>query len=109
MAHPFTLPLAVGGYDLPQQARWRRPEDDIIPEPRVGMTDWIDTDTVGPSCRVLLFDLAKSLPQRIEGQYRRHWGLAPGLWNLYFREKINLGISLKVKHKVDVAAPQDAK
>ena len=73
------------------------------------MSDWIATDRVGPSCRVLLFDLTKSLPQRIEGQYRRHWGLATGIWNLYFREKINLGISLTMKHKVDVAAPQDAK
>ena len=96
MAHPCTLPLAVGVYDLPQQARWRRPEDDTIPEPRVGMCDWIATDTVGPSRRVLLCDLAKSLPQRIEGQYRRRWGLAPGLWHLYFPGRINLGISLTV-------------
>ena len=84
MAHPFTLPLAVGGYDVPQQARWRRPEDDLILEPRVGLSDWIATDTVGPSCRVLLYDLTRSLPQRIEGQYRRHWGFTPGFRNMYF-------------------------
>ena len=26
MANPFTLPMALGGYDLPGQKRWRRPE-----------------------------------------------------------------------------------
>ena len=44
-----------------------------------------------------LFDLTRGLPQRIEGQYRRHWGFTPALWNLYFRECINLGVGLSVK------------
>ena len=26
LAHPFTLPLAVGGYDVPGKQRWRRPD-----------------------------------------------------------------------------------
>ena len=46
---------------------------------------------------VKLFDVTRGLPQRIEGQYRRNWSLAPALWNLYFRERINLGASLRVR------------
>ena len=51
---------------------------------------------------VRLFDVARGLPQRIEGQYRRNWSFAPALWNLYFRERINLGASLVVKDTVQV-------
>ena len=201
MAFPFTLPAAVGGYDVPQQPRWRRPADDEIPWPREFCNDWLsrlapcprprfDEDgeplvdpllemlgesplgaasprprfnddgemvvdpvaempdvlplcgdtkrlrfnddgelvvdpgagmlgalplcgdtkasetaparwlkeqTIGPACKVQLFDLTRGLPQRIEGQYRRHWGFTPALWNLYFRERINLGANLSVK------------
>ena len=115
MAHPFTLPLAVGGYDVPHQPRWRRPEDDDIPFPRVSLSSWFKNckecdgqhlhDRVGPACKVQLFDITRGLPQRIEGQYRRHWGITPALWNLYFRERINLGVSLNVKSKMDVRIP----
>ena len=35
-----------------------------------------------------------------EGQYRRNWSFAPALWNLYFRERINLGASLRVQDSV---------
>ena len=44
-----------------------------------------------------LFDLTRGLPQRIEGQFRRSWGFAPALWNLYFRDRVNLGASLSIK------------
>ena len=54
-----------------------------------------------------LFDLTRGLPQRIEGQYRRHWGFAPALWNLYFRECVNLGASLKVKREIKASTPHD--
>ena len=120
MAYPFTLPSAVGGYDVPQKPRWRRPEDDDLPEDRSLMKDFLqpyrssgcgyaemggrrvsssleDHLAVGPACKVKLFDLTRGLPQRIEGQYRRHWGFTPALWNLYFRECINLGVGLSVK------------
>ena len=30
LAHPFTLPLAVGGYDVPGKPRWRRPDSDLL-------------------------------------------------------------------------------
>ena len=40
MAFPFTLPSAVGGYDVPQKSRWRRPEDTDIANPRVAMHAW---------------------------------------------------------------------
>ena len=47
--------------------------------------------------KVELSDITRGLPQRIEGQYRRHWGFTPALWNLYFRERVNLGVSFSVK------------
>ena len=34
MAFPFIIPSAVGGYDVPHKPRWRRPEDDDVPEDR---------------------------------------------------------------------------
>ena len=120
MAFPFTLPSAVGGYDVPQKDRWRRPEDNEIPEDGIFMKEFLQLHrysgshsaeistgrslsslekhlAIGPACKVQLFDLARGLPQHIEGQYRRHWGFTPALWNLYFRECINLGVSLSVK------------
>eukprot|EP00959_Pyramimonas_sp_CCMP1952_P010605 222310-Pyramimonas_sp.AAC.1 len=51
---------------------------------------------MGPATTVRLFDLTRGLPQRIEGQFRRTWGFA-ALWNLYFRERVNLGASLSIK------------
>ena len=86
MAFPFTLPSAVGGYDVPGCARWRRPEDDALPEdPRSTLDEWMTSISntgkddfqpqhmaMGPACKVKLFDLTRGLPQRIEGQYRRH-------------------------------------
>ena len=52
-----------------------------------------------------LFDLTRGLPQRIEGQFRRTWGFAPALWNLYFRERINLGASLSIKRGQRLQGP----
>ena len=52
-------------------------------------------------------DLTRGLSQRIEGQYRRHWGFIPGLWNLYFRQEINLGVSLKTTTRGPDGAPGD--
>ena len=40
MAFPFTLPCAVGGYDVPQHSRWRRPEEEDIPWPRSCFPSW---------------------------------------------------------------------
>ena len=40
MAFPFTLPCAVGGYDIPHSPRWRRPEDSDVPFPRARMNVW---------------------------------------------------------------------
>ena len=125
MAHPFTLPLAVGGYDIPHQDRWRRPEDNSIPSPSVKQTNWftscqsnIDQDStavvgrtayghdkIGPACKVKLYDLTRGMPQRIEGQFRRHWGFGVAVWSLYFRERINLGVSMCVKSTFDARRP----
>ena len=139
MAFPFTLPCAVGGYDVPHHARWRRPEDADLPFPRACMDVWTKISdcneawashsvqslrasanpalhiafsgkntAVGPACEVKLFDLTRGLPQRIEGQFRRHWSFTPALWNLYFRERINLGGSLRVKSDANVQSTADA-
>ena len=98
-AFPFPLPSAVGGYDVPHKPRWRRPEDEDLPVPRAYFENWLTGGQsmkekkpgihsyVGPACKVQLFDITRGLPQRIEGQYRRHWGFTPALWNLYFRER----------------------
>ena len=61
--------------------------DSDVPFPRARMDVWIgaqNSDTkwpcshscVGPACKVQLFDITRGLPQRIEGQFRRHWGLS---------------------------------
>ena len=42
MAYPFTLPVAVGGYDVPNTPRWRRPEDEDIPWPRRVLPEWLE-------------------------------------------------------------------
>ena len=108
MAFPFTMPSAVGGYDVDRRSRWRRPENDDIAVPRVPLSAWkpcagscsiLPTEhaLVGPACQVQLADLVKGLSQRIEGQFRRHWSFIPALWNLYFRERINIGGSLQVR------------
>ncbi|CAJ1395073.1 unnamed protein product [Effrenium voratum] len=45
--------------------------------------------------RVSLLDLVKGLPRRIEAQFRQHWAFVPGLWNLYFRDRLNRQVSLR--------------
>ena len=45
------------------------------------------------------FDITRGLPRGIEGQFQRHWGFVPALWNLYARQRVNLGISLSVKNR----------
>ena len=120
-AFPYTMPSAVGGYDVPHKPRWRRPEDEDIPLPRAHIAEWLlpvsrsarmhdKSDLTqhgfeGPACKVKLFDITRGLPQRIEGQFRRHWGFTPALWNLYFRERVNLGIGLSVKRSACVDGP----
>ena len=90
MVFPFTLPSAVGGYDVPNHPRWRRPEDDDVPFPRQRLNAWSGVPTteakwlrdhsrVGPASKVKLFDITRGLPQRIEGKFRRHWGFTPAL------------------------------
>ena len=110
MSHPFTLPVAVGGYDVPFHARWRRPENDDIAYPRAIFPRWLNGEhsEISTACEVKLFDITRGLPQRIEGQFRRHWGFAPALWNLYFRECVNLGASLKINRNIKASTPHDA-
>ena len=56
---------------------------------------------------MILFDLTRGLAQRVEGQLCRHWAFVPALFNLYFREQINTGISLKSVVKADASQPVD--
>ena len=100
LANPFTMPVAVGGYDVPGKPRWRRPvtkSDDLQGEAasRMPLENPFfreQVQCVPPT--VKLYDLARGMPRRIEAQYRRHWNFVPSLWNLYFREQLNLGMSL---------------
>ena len=41
MAFPFTLPRVVGGYDIQNQACWRRPGHEDFPRPRALLHDWM--------------------------------------------------------------------
>ena len=41
MAFPCTLPCAVGGYDIPNRPRWRRPETKEFPTPRSILASWL--------------------------------------------------------------------
>ena len=60
-------------------------------------------------CTVKLFDLARGLAQRVEGQYGRHRGFVPSLYNLYFRKQVNLGVSLKSASKTESTKPVDVR
>ena len=65
MVHPYTVPIAVGGYDIPGQKRWRRPELNLhAVEEYQNQKGSHQTGSVG---MVRLFDVARGLPQRIEG------------------------------------------
>ena len=114
MAFPYTLPSAVGGYDSTQageEKSWRRPTADSFSWPPPQSLNWLtgkkrslsrsleEHREILPSCKVKLFDITRGSPQRIEGQYRRHWSFAPAMWNLLFRANVNLGASLFVKRK----------
>ena len=52
MAFPFTLPRAVGGYDVPNRPRWRRPETKDLPTPRSILHSWLEP-SVGVAQRKL--------------------------------------------------------
>ena len=100
LANPFTMPVVVGGYDVPGKPRWRRPvtgnkemqREAAVPVTLENPFLCKQVQCVPPT--VKLFDLARGMPRRIEAQYRRHWNYVPSLWNLYFREQLNLGMSL---------------
>ncbi|MCS5671004.1 MAG: hypothetical protein NZ577_04010, partial [Vicinamibacterales bacterium] len=102
LAHPLTLQIAVGGPDILGKDRWRRPDARTLGAMsasatrelanRLGWTNEVQAE----AAYVRLFDITRGLPQRVEGQYRRHWGFVPGLWNLYFREQVTTGSNLKV-------------
>ena len=73
-----SLPWCVGGPDFPTQRRWRRRFDDA---PSVSL----DTYTA-------------MMAARSEYQIRADWDLNPGLFSLSFASKVNLGLSLSLKH-----------
>ena len=60
-----------------------------------------------PAGKVRLFDITRSLPRRVEAQFRRHWHFIPGLWNLYFRDQVNQGASLGVGARSTPKQPQE--
>ena len=118
MTFPFSLPAAVGGIDIRGQDRWRRPsEEEIFQHPITSLAKeehnfWpgFSSERQVAGAIVRNFDITRSLSQRIEGQYRRDWNIIPGLWNLYFRDQINLGASLKIVSRsgsTTLGAPQE--
>ena len=109
MAHPYTLPVAVGGCDIPGHPRWRRPTAQEVEERPVAIEDpfFSENNCQVGAAKVQIFDLARSLPRRIEGQFRRHWAFVPGLWNLYFRNQVNLGTSLGAVERGRKGTPQE--
>ena len=73
MVHPFALPAAVGGIDIPGKERWRRrSEIDILADPLDQLTKpefwpaFTDEKEVA-GAYVRLFDITRSFSQRIEG------------------------------------------
>jgi hypothetical protein len=90
-AFPFTMPVAVGGYDVPGKDRWRRPaasdldvttSEGVVRECIVPLSEpsgLPEHQRQAPAAKVKLFDLVRSMPRRIEAQYRRHWNYVPGL------------------------------
>ena len=113
MTFPFSLPAAVGGIDIRGQDRWRRPsEEEVFQDPITGLVKeeqnfWpgFSTERQVAGAIVRIFDITRSLSQRIEGQYRRGWNIIPGLWNLYFRDQISLGASLKIVSRSGSTTP----
>jgi len=113
-AHPFTMPVAAGGYDVKGKRRWRRPDicqlwdDEGQPIDRLTLQEpYLQDQPQVAAAKVKLFDLTRTMPRRIEAQYRRHWAYVPGLWNLYFREQVNFGASLGAISRGGAALPQD--
>ena len=95
VAYPYTMPAAVGGCDMPGQPKWRRPDQAQVEGRALDLRDpfFIQTEPA----RVKLYDVTRGLPRRIEAQYRRHWAFVPGLWNLYVREQVDIGVSLRCR------------
>ncbi|MGB1651983.1 MAG: hypothetical protein ACPHEP_13215, partial [Acidimicrobiales bacterium] len=111
-ANPFTMPVAVGGYDVDGKERWRRPTASDL-DPSIGRgklrltTEHFRSQEQVEASRVLLYDVVRGMPRRIEGQYRRHWSFVPSLWNLYFREQVNLGVSLAARSRTSASTPEE--
>ena len=115
MAHPFTMPLAVGSYDVPGKPRWRRPTEEQLAAERLSdigcpvlQCSFTKSQAQVAPAHVKLFDMTKGMARRVEAQFRRHWSFVPSLWNLYFREQVNLGTSLSAMSRGAKAQPQDA-
>ena len=113
LAHPFTWPAAVGGIDIIGQERWRRPTWEEAQEAQMQTQSahfalhWpgYESETMAAAAEVKIFELTRRVSQRVEGQYRRHWGFVPALWNLRLRNEINMGISLKSATHTATEAP----
>ena len=60
-----------------------------------------EEETVVAAAEVEILDMARSMSQLIEGQYRRLFQV----WNLRFRNEINLGMSLKTATHATTEAP----
>ena len=110
LAHPFAIPFDVSGVDfLGEETPRRKLSADSLVARAIDMANWpgfVDNlaDEETPSSQietvaspVRMADFVHGMSQRVEAQYRRHWGFVPSLWNLHFRNEINLGMSLSAR------------
>ena len=99
MANMYAMPVAVGGVDFPGKSSWRRPTDEEPTQMLLECKLALKRRQV-PAARVDLFDFLHGTSRHILGQFRRNWSFIFGLFNLYFRNEINSGTSLRLSSPI---------
>ena len=120
MAFPFTIPSAVGNYDIKGQPRWRRPDVEHV-DYRIALLEarteelprWYPRQGQKAAAEVDIFDIVHGLSQRVEAQFQRDWSFLPSIWNVLFRTRVNTGQGLALRSRAgddppDCGREQDA-
>ena len=118
MAHPHTIPRAVGGPDPLYEykrgtERWRRPARHMaVDQIQLQLTEpyWRSVQQLqfAPP-EVTLAEFVATVPALAWAAFRRDWNLRPNLYNLFFRHLINTQVSLCIKAEVEPDKPQQDK